>query len=88
MDWFDLLAVQGTLKSLLQHHSLKPSVLQCSAFFMVPTLTCIHDHWKNHSFEVRVVTMRKTIKEEMHVFLFIYNCTNVTINIAFLLLPV
>ena len=34
-DWFDLLAVQGTLKSLLQHHSLKASILQCSAFFMV-----------------------------------------------------
>ena len=34
-DWFDLLAVQGTLKSLLQHHSSKPSILQCSAFFMV-----------------------------------------------------
>ena len=36
IDWFDLLAVQGTLKSLLQHHSLKASVLQCSAFFKVP----------------------------------------------------
>ena len=35
MDWLDLLAVQGTLKSLLQHHSSKPSVLQCSAFFIV-----------------------------------------------------
>ena len=35
MDWFDLLAVQGTLKSLLQHHSSKASVLQCSAFFIV-----------------------------------------------------
>ena len=35
VDWFDLLAVQGTLKSLLQHHSLKASVLRCSAFFMV-----------------------------------------------------
>ena len=35
MDWFDLLAVQGTLKSLLQHRSLKASVLWCSAFFMV-----------------------------------------------------
>ena len=34
-DWLDLLAVQGTLKSLLQHHSSKASVLQCSAFFMV-----------------------------------------------------
>ena len=35
MDWLDLLAVQGTLKSLLQHHSSKPSILQCSAFFTV-----------------------------------------------------
>ena len=35
MDWFDLLAVQGTLKSLLQHHSSKASILQCSAFFIV-----------------------------------------------------
>ena len=35
MDWFDLLAVQGTLKSLLQHHSLKASILWCSAFIMV-----------------------------------------------------
>ena len=34
MDWLDLLAVQGTLKSLLQHHSSKASVLQCSAFFI------------------------------------------------------
>ena len=33
MNWLDLLAVQGTLKSLLQHHSSKPSILQCSAFF-------------------------------------------------------
>ena len=35
IDWFDLLAVQGTLKSILQHHSSKASVLQCSAFFTV-----------------------------------------------------
>ena len=35
MDWLDLLAVQGTLKSLLQHHSSKASILWCSAFFMV-----------------------------------------------------
>ena len=38
MDWFDLLAVQGTLQILLQHHSSKASVLQCSVFFIV--------HWK------------------------------------------
>ena len=35
MDWLDLLAVQGTLKSLLQHHSSKASIIQCSAFFIV-----------------------------------------------------
>ena len=34
-DWFDLIAVQGTLKSLLQHHSSKAPILQCSAFFIV-----------------------------------------------------
>ena len=38
MDWFDLLAVQGTLKSLLQHHSSKAAILQCSAFFLVQLL--------------------------------------------------
>ena len=47
MDWLDLLAVLGTLKSLLQHHSSKASILQHSAFFSVQ-LTSIHDHWKNH----------------------------------------
>ena len=49
MDWLDLLAVQWTLKSLLQHHNSKASILQCSAFFIVQ-LTSIHDYWKNHSF--------------------------------------
>ena len=51
MDWFDLLAVQGTLKRLLQHHSSKASVLQCSAFFMVQ-LSYLHmTYWKNYSFD-------------------------------------
>ena len=42
MDWLDLLAVQGTLKSLLQHHSSKASIFWCSAFFTVQ-LTSIHE---------------------------------------------
>ena len=50
MDWFDLLAVQGTLKSLLQHHSSKASVLWHSDFFLIQ-LTSIHDYRKNHSFD-------------------------------------
>ena len=51
MDWLDLLAVQGILKSLLQHHSWKASIFWCSAFFIVQTLTSIHNYWKNHSFD-------------------------------------
>ena len=51
MDWLDLLVVQGTLKSLLQHNSSKASILQCSAFFISPSLTSIHDHWKNNSLD-------------------------------------
>ena len=43
-DWLDLLAGQETLKSLLQHHSSKASILWCSAFFIVQ-LTSIHDYW-------------------------------------------
>ena len=52
IDWFDLLAVQVTLKSLLQHHSSKASILWHSAFFIhVYMYTSIHDYWKNHSFD-------------------------------------
>ena len=46
MDWLDLLVVQGTLKSLLHHHSSKASILRHSAFF-----TSIHEDWKNHSLD-------------------------------------
>ena len=55
MDWLDLLAVQGTLKSLLQHHSSKWAKelnrfnSSALSFFHSPTLTSIHDHRKNHS---------------------------------------
>ena len=51
MDWLDLLAVQGTLKSLLQHHSSKASILWHLTFLYSPTLTSIHDYWKNHRFD-------------------------------------
>ena len=50
MDWLDLLAVQGTLKSLLQHHSSKASILWHSAFFIVQ-LSYPYDYWKNHSLD-------------------------------------
>ena len=54
IDWFDLLAVQGTLKSLLQHHSSKASILQRSAFFMVHPSHNYCEYMttgKNHSFD-------------------------------------
>ena len=55
MDWLDLLAVQGTLRSLLQHHSSKASILLRSAFFIVQLSwmesNSIPDYWKNHSFD-------------------------------------
>ena len=49
MDWLDLLAVQGTLKSL-QHHTSKASIFQHSAFFTVQ-FSHPYDHWKNHSLD-------------------------------------
>ena len=48
MDWLDLLAAQRNLKSLLQHHSSKASILRCSAFFIVQLS---HDYWENHSLD-------------------------------------
>ena len=51
IDWFDLFAVQGTLKSPFQHHSQKASTVWHSALFYCPALTSIHDYWKNHGFD-------------------------------------
>ena len=50
IEWFDLFAVQGTLKSLLQHHSLKASILGSQPLYG-STLTSVHDYWKDHSFD-------------------------------------
>ena len=50
IDWLDLLAVQETLKHLLQHHNLKASILRRSALMVQFSLTSVHDYWKNHSF--------------------------------------
>ena len=50
MDWLDLIAVQGILESLLQHHSSKASILGHSAFFIVQP-SCPYYYWENHSFD-------------------------------------
>ena len=52
-DWFDFLAVEGTLKSLLQHHRFESINSSALSFLYGPALTSLHDHWKNHSFEYR-----------------------------------
>ena len=62
IDWFDFLAVQGTLKSLLQHHDSKASVLWCLAFFIVQ-LTSLHDYWKNHSFDYMEVCQQSDVSD-------------------------
>ena len=51
MDWLDLLAVQGTLKSLLQNHSSKASILKVLSLLYGPTLISVHDFWTNHRFD-------------------------------------
>ena len=62
MDWLDLLAVQGTLKSLLQHHSSKASILRCSAFFIVqcshPCMTTGETiAWTRRTFGCKVMSL-------------------------------
>ena len=50
IDWFDLLAIQGTLKSFIQHHSSKSISSSVLSLLYGPTLTSRHDYWRNHSF--------------------------------------
>ena len=58
INWFDLLAVQGTRRSLLQHHSLKVSIFWHSAFFMVQLLTIVCNHWEDHSLDYTTFVSR------------------------------
>ena len=78
VDWLELLAVQGILKNLLQHHSSKPSILWCSAFFMVQlshpyrlqkTLTCC-PYW--NWVPVTHTSQRKDVKSYPHLNLFLH----------------
>ena len=58
IDCIDLLAVQRTLKSILQHYSLKASILWCPAFFMAQLLH-LHGYWKNNSFDYMDLSQQK-----------------------------
>ena len=61
MDWLDFLVVQGTLKSLLQQHSSKASILLHSAFFIVQHSPSTHDYWKNHNFDKKDLCWRSNV---------------------------
>ena len=75
MDWFDLLALQGTLKGLLQHHSSKASILQCSAFLMVQL-----SHWYMTIGKTIALTRRTFVSNVMS----LLSNTLSTLAIAFL----
>ena len=62
IDWFDLVAVQETLKSLLKHHSSKASILRCSSFF-VDQLShpYMNDYRKNHTFDYRNLSQQSNV---------------------------
>ena len=63
ISWFDLLAAQGTLKSLLQHHNSKASILQRSDFFMVQLSHSYMTTWKNHSFDYMNLCQQSDISD-------------------------
>ena len=63
IDWFDLLAVQRTLRSLLQHHSLNASILCCSAFFVVQLSQTVHDHWEDDSLDYADLCWQSNISD-------------------------
>ena len=65
IDWFDLLAAQGTLRSLLQHHSLKASILQHPAFFIIQ-LSQVCDHWKDHSLDYTDLCRQSNVSALQH----------------------
>ena len=64
IDWFDLLAVQGTLRSLLQHHRLKASILRHSAFFMALETVC--DHWEDQSLDYKNLCQQSNVSAFQH----------------------
>ena len=66
IDWFDLFTVQRTLRSLLQHHSSKASILWRSAFLNGPALTTIHDHWEDHNLDSRDLCWQSHVSTFQH----------------------
>ena len=61
IDWLDLLVVQGTLKSLLQHHSSKVINSSALSFLYSPTLTSVHDYWKNHRSDYKDICRQSNV---------------------------
>ena len=78
MDWLDLLAVQGTLKSLLQQSHFKSINYSKLSFFYGPTLTSIHDYWKNHNPLILFSYKKSDHKSQRHFSLINMYCSSVT----------
>ena len=73
IDWFDLLAVQGILKSLLQHHNLKSRFLSLSLLYDL-TLTSVYDYWKNYSKKKKIKKRYDFFPSFITIPLFSYGC--------------
>ena len=77
IDWFDPFAVQGTLKSLLQHHSLKASILQCLVLYG-PTLTSVHTTGKTIALTIQ--TFSDGWQSDASVFIFMFYLKKIKIS--------
>ena len=66
IDWFDLLVVQETRRSLLQHHSWKASILWRSALFYSPTLKTVCDYWEDHSLDYTDLCQQSSVSASQH----------------------
>ena len=80
IDWLDLLAVQGTIKTLLQYHNFKSINSLVPSLLYGPTLTSIHDYWKNHSFDYTDLGWQSNVSS----FLICFLTCCLDVDIAFL----
>ena len=83
IDWFDLFAVQGTLRSLLQHRSSNASFFSIN-FLYGPTLTSIHDYWKNHSFDYTDLCQQSDVCFLKHCLSLSYFCSKEQVSFNFM----
>jgi len=81
-DWLDLLAVQGTLKSFLQHHSSKASILRCSAFFTVQLSQSYMTTGKTIALTRRTFVGKVMLSLSLYIYIYIYNVLYIYIYVG------